>query len=239
MTAESSMSMLFALPSRLEGDPALHFALEAHATADYSGTALLEIDTATAQAGVTILDGTAWVAFPSEGAGTVYYGKLIGVAPNEAMSSGQFYVRYKLYFKGEDPTAEPWQYNMYPAQVVTGAEGTGTGVDGKSTYEIWLELGNEGDEADFIESQRGKLTEVQTHNPANAYEYLDLVTVGDPTSTYQCINVEGVSVGGAAPPNTNYWRLIAGGMTIMAVVDELPTDFSGYPNGTIIAVREV
>ena len=34
--------------------------------------------------------------------------------------------------------------------------GSGTGADGKSAYEIWLDLGNTGTEQDFINSLQGK-----------------------------------------------------------------------------------
>lgn len=127
LTAELNLPMLFALPSKLEGDPALHFAIEFHETDDYSGTAVYSIDTAVSQTGVKVFDGTAWVAFPAGGAGTIFYGNQIKIEYNEAMGGAPKNVRYKLYLKDDDPTAQPWKYTAYPA--VGGADGGG-GVDG-------------------------------------------------------------------------------------------------------------
>lgn len=122
-----NLPMLFALPSKLEGDPALHFAIEFHETDDYSGTAVYSIDTAVSQTGIKVFDGSAWVAFPAGGAGTIFYGNQIKIEYNEAMGGTPKNVRYKLYLKDDDPTAQPWKYTAYPA--VGGADGGG-GVDG-------------------------------------------------------------------------------------------------------------
>ena len=119
--------MLFAIPAKIDGDPALHFALEVHDTADYSGTALLSIDTDIDQTGVTIFDGYEWVTFPSTGAGSFYYGNQIEVAPHSSMQSGKRYVRYKLYLAGDDPVAEPWKHTIYP--MTAGPQGN-RGEDG-------------------------------------------------------------------------------------------------------------
>ena len=127
LSAELNLPMLFALPSKLEGDPALHFTIEFHETDDYSETSVYSIDTAVSQTGVKVLDGTAWVAFPAGGAGTIFYGNQIKVEYNEAMGGVPKNVRYKLYLKDDDPTAQPWKYTAYPA--VGGADGGG-GVDG-------------------------------------------------------------------------------------------------------------
>lgn len=48
-------------------------------------------------------------------------------------------------------------------------EGGGTGKDGKSAYEIWLEQGNEGTEEDFIESLKGK----DGYTPQKGVDYFD------------------------------------------------------------------
>lgn len=124
--------MLFAIPAKIDGDPALHFALEVHDTADYSGTALLSIDTDIDQTGVTIFDGYEWTTFPSTGAGSFYYGNQIEVAPHSSMQGGKRYVRYKLYLAGDDPIAEPWQHTIYP--MTAGPQGNRgeDGADGKN-----------------------------------------------------------------------------------------------------------
>ena len=125
-----NLPMLFALPSKLEGDPALHFAIEFHETDDYSGTAVYSIDTAVSQTGVKVFDGTAWVPFPADGAGTIFYGNQIKIEYNEAMGGVPKNVRYKLYLKSDGPTVQPWKYTAYPA--IGGADGSGQGDKGET-----------------------------------------------------------------------------------------------------------
>lgn len=46
-------------------------------------------------------------------------------------------------------------HNMSDIVNDTGSSG-GTGINGKSAYEVWLSLGNKGSEQDFINSLKGK-----------------------------------------------------------------------------------
>lgn len=100
------------------GNPALHYALEIFATADYSGTAIESYNTASSQVGVTVNDGSAWIAFPAGGIGTPFYDNIVSVMPQTLLTSPPYYLRYKFYLKGTDPANEPWRYNMFPATLI-------------------------------------------------------------------------------------------------------------------------
>lgn len=91
-------------------------------------------------------------------------------------------------------------YNLYAAsagsdaltydewlQSITGAQGEkgDTGAAGKSAYDIWLEAGNEGSEADFLESLKGVGVE-------GIYETSEGTFVKYTDGTYQAIETGGV-----------------------------------------------
>lgn len=90
-------------------------------------------------------------------------------------------------------------YNLYAAsagsdaltyedwlQSITGAQGEkgDTGAAGKSAYDIWLEAGNEGSEADFLESLKGVGVE-------GVYETSEGTFVKYTDGTYQAIETGG------------------------------------------------
>ena len=100
------------------GNPALHYALEIFSTADYSGSAIESYNTASSQVGVTVNDGSAWIAFPAGGIGTPFYDNIVSVMPQTLLTSPPYYLRYKFYLKGTDPANEPWRYNMFPATLI-------------------------------------------------------------------------------------------------------------------------
>ena len=102
----------------MDGNPALHFALELFLTPDYSGTALESYDTGSDPQGVTVNDGSAWIAFPSDGIGTLFYGNQLYIIPQSALSNAPYFVRYKFYLKGTSATDEPWNYTIYPANLI-------------------------------------------------------------------------------------------------------------------------
>ena len=113
-----NLPVMFIIPSVIEGDPALHFAIEFHETDDYSETAVYSIDTAVSQTGIKVFDGSAWVAFPADGAGTIFYGNQIKIEYNEAMGGVPKNVRYKLYLKSDGSASEPWRYTIYPSNLI-------------------------------------------------------------------------------------------------------------------------
>lgn len=106
------LPMIFEIPNR-EDMLAMHFALETFEASDYSGTAVESYDTATAQTNVLANDGTEWITFPSGGVGSPYYGKGLAVVLQTGSETvTKFFVRYKFYIVGEDPTAEPWRHTI-------------------------------------------------------------------------------------------------------------------------------
>jgi hypothetical protein len=107
-------TLLFRVPAMAD-DSALHFALEVFSTVDYSGAAVESFNSAVAQTYLKIFDGSAWIAFPAEGAGNPYYENKLSVALQSVESETQYYIRYKWFIKDSTPANTPWEYSQYPA----------------------------------------------------------------------------------------------------------------------------
>lgn len=106
------LPMVFEIPTRAD-NLAMHFALETFEASDYSGTAVEVYDTTLAQTNVLATDGTEWETFPSTGVGPSYYSKGLAVILQTGSETvTKFFVRYKFYIAGEDPTAEPWRFTI-------------------------------------------------------------------------------------------------------------------------------
>lgn len=93
---------------------------------------------------------------------------------------------YNLYAAsaGSDAlTYEDWLQSITGAQGAKGDKGD-TGDAGKSAYDIWLEAGNEGSEADFLESLKGVGVE-------GVYETSEGTYVKYTDGTYQAIETGG------------------------------------------------
>lgn len=69
---------------------------------------------------------------------------------------------YDLYRDTIDKDATALQF-LEAMRIGKDGEQGPKGEDGKSAYEIWLELGNEGSEEDFINSLKGKDAESITY----------------------------------------------------------------------------
>lgn len=90
----------FNLPSDPDND-ALHFHLQISDDPTFA-TNLVDWDTRPAEDGVTgceIYDGTQWIAYPSAGAGTPYYGQRVSFTTNSGslVTGTRYYLRYRVH----------------------------------------------------------------------------------------------------------------------------------------------
>ncbi len=92
-------------------DDALHLQLELSENPDFSDP-VESINTSVAQTNVELFDGAEWIAFPSAGAGTPYYGFRVGITLSNAAAGQKYYLRYRWY-DGTDYT--DWTSVIYPA----------------------------------------------------------------------------------------------------------------------------
>ena len=120
-TGTTIETLLFRVPN-MEDNSSLHFALEVHETADYSGTAVETFNSATVQTNLKISDGEEWLAFPSEGVGNPYYSEKLSVALQSVESDIQYSIRYKWYVAETDPSKIPWLLSQYPALEINNLE---------------------------------------------------------------------------------------------------------------------
>lgn len=120
-TGTTIETLLFRVPT-MEDNSALHFALEVHDTADYSGTAVETFNSETAQTNLLISDGEEWLAFPSEGVGNPYYSEKLSVALQSVETDTQYYIRYKWFVAETDLAEIPWLLSQYPALEINNLE---------------------------------------------------------------------------------------------------------------------
>ena len=132
--ATAIKTLIFRVPNMTD-DSALHFALEVFNTADYSGTSVETFNSAVAQTNLKIFDGSAWIAFPAEGAGNPYYDNKLAVALQSVESETQYYIRYKFFIADTNPANIPWSYSQYPALEVNNLPNLLAGGSGL-TWEI-------------------------------------------------------------------------------------------------------
>lgn len=107
-------TVVFRVPVMAD-DSVLHFTLEVHSTANYSGSAVETVNSVAAQTNLLISDGNEWLAFPSAGVGTPYYDNKLAVALQSVVAGTQYYIRYKWFIKDSDPDDTPWYLSQYPA----------------------------------------------------------------------------------------------------------------------------
>lgn len=117
-SSTGNVNLAFEVPN-MEDNSALHLMLDFFSTPDYSGVAIQSINTAIAQTGVSIFDGSDWIAFPSEGVGNPYYENKAIVSLACLLLNNTGYIRYKWFIKGSDPTITPWGYTKFPSLEIT------------------------------------------------------------------------------------------------------------------------
>ncbi len=115
----SITQLAFRVPN-MANNNLLHFILQVFPTCDYSGDPVETYNSASVSLFATIFDGTEWILFPSEGVGNPYYDKKLSVILRYVEPAIQYYIRYKWFIAGTDPSITPWYYTTYPAlEVVT------------------------------------------------------------------------------------------------------------------------
>ena len=133
LIAGSSYPLLFPTPCEDEDTEEYHFILDVHDNENYTHS-IFYIDTASTRKNVTANDGSKWVDYPSTGIDDAFYCNVVSVLSPGRMHTGKYWLRYKFYPVGTNPSLMEWKYSQYPS--ITPATAPGKGGVGVGIVEL-------------------------------------------------------------------------------------------------------